>query len=254
LVWVERRLCIERELACDDRVLRVTKARKAYATCLVNLAEHSVLRRSATLVLGAWERQSELGRRVHRILLPDVSVMGRRRMRLVTGALILGMIGGVATLAREPQLISFAPAAGTASETAIGISESPQFASAAFHERSASLTSTPQSAPKMVDTLFREPAAADASHPVKASARKLHRAAAPAISLPDAAKPQFMSRRVVMHRTQPAAAGWMMLTDWSDAPQIPEMRPPQVRLLVSTTDQRTYAAIQMMNGWLVIQL
>jgi hypothetical protein len=254
LVWVERRLCIERELACDDRVLRVTKARKAYATCLVNLAEHSVLRRSATLVLGAWERQSELGRRVHRILLPDVSVMGRRRMRLVTGALILGMIGGVATLAREPQLISFAPAAGTASETAIGISESPQFASAAFHERSASLTSTPQSAPKMVDTLFREPASADASHPVKASARKLHRAAAPAISLPDAAKPQFMSRRVVMHRTQPAAAGWMMLTDWSDAPQIPEMRPPQVRLLVSTTDQRTYAAIQMMNGWLVIQL
>jgi beta-lactamase regulating signal transducer with metallopeptidase domain len=32
LMWVERRLCLERELACDDDVLRLTKAPKAYAT------------------------------------------------------------------------------------------------------------------------------------------------------------------------------------------------------------------------------
>jgi len=40
LVWIERRLCLERELACDDAVLQMTKAPKAYATCLTNLAEH----------------------------------------------------------------------------------------------------------------------------------------------------------------------------------------------------------------------
>ena len=68
LMWIERRLCLERELACDDDVLRLTKAPKAYATCLTNLAEHRLSRRAAVLSLGAWEKRSELSRRVHSIL------------------------------------------------------------------------------------------------------------------------------------------------------------------------------------------
>jgi beta-lactamase regulating signal transducer with metallopeptidase domain len=56
LMWIERRLCLERELACDDDVLRLTKAPKAYATCLTNLAEDRLGRRAAALSLGAWER------------------------------------------------------------------------------------------------------------------------------------------------------------------------------------------------------
>ena len=53
LMWIERRLCLERELACDDDVLRLTKAPKAYATCLTNLAEHRLGRRAAALVAGS---------------------------------------------------------------------------------------------------------------------------------------------------------------------------------------------------------
>lgn len=52
LLWVDRRLCAERELACDDGVLRATNAPKAYATCLTRLAETS-LREEATRSL--WE-------------------------------------------------------------------------------------------------------------------------------------------------------------------------------------------------------
>ena len=37
LFWLDRRLCRERELACDDGVLRATQARKAYAACLARL-------------------------------------------------------------------------------------------------------------------------------------------------------------------------------------------------------------------------
>ena len=69
LMWIERRLCLERELACDDDVLRLTKAPKAYATCLTNLAEHRLGRRAAGVC--RWERgsrQSELVRRVQSIL------------------------------------------------------------------------------------------------------------------------------------------------------------------------------------------
>jgi beta-lactamase regulating signal transducer with metallopeptidase domain len=68
LLWVERRLCLERELACDDGVLRATRAPKAYATSLATLAEHALVRRGISLALAAWDRQSELARRVHRIL------------------------------------------------------------------------------------------------------------------------------------------------------------------------------------------
>jgi beta-lactamase regulating signal transducer with metallopeptidase domain len=78
LLWVERRLCAERELACDDRVVRSTAGRKAYALCLTHLAEFAILRRSFSLVLGAWERRPELVRRVHRILAQPVRSMGRR--------------------------------------------------------------------------------------------------------------------------------------------------------------------------------
>ncbi|MGH9598475.1 MAG: M56 family metallopeptidase, partial [Terracidiphilus sp.] len=34
LAWIERRLCREREMACDDGVVRVTHAPRAYAACL----------------------------------------------------------------------------------------------------------------------------------------------------------------------------------------------------------------------------
>jgi hypothetical protein len=79
LVWVERRVCAERELACDDSVLRRSRRRKAYAICLTRLAEFAMVRRGMSLVLGAWERQSEVVRRVHRILRRPVAAMSARR-------------------------------------------------------------------------------------------------------------------------------------------------------------------------------
>ena len=69
LLWIERRLCFERELACDESVLAQTNAPRSYAACLVHLAEAHRLGRQVSLALGAWEQRSELGRRVHGILL-----------------------------------------------------------------------------------------------------------------------------------------------------------------------------------------
>ena len=69
LSWMEQKLCGEREMACDEGVVRITNAPRAYATCLANLAERGLERRAESLSLGAWQRRSELVRRVHRILL-----------------------------------------------------------------------------------------------------------------------------------------------------------------------------------------
>jgi BlaR1 peptidase M56 len=106
LVWIERRLCFERELACDDGVLRLTKAPKAYATCLTSLAEQRLGRQSASLSLGAWERQSELSRRVYSILRGGEG-MSPAKSRMVLGTVVLSLLGGAAELSRCPQFVSF---------------------------------------------------------------------------------------------------------------------------------------------------
>jgi hypothetical protein len=110
LLWVDRRLSSERELACDDRVLRCNPGRKAYALCLTHLAEYSILRRSFSLVLGAWERRPELVRRVQRILSQPVRSMSRRPAMAATGGLLAGALGIAVMLSHSPQLVSFVPA------------------------------------------------------------------------------------------------------------------------------------------------
>lgn len=110
LLWVERRLCAERELACDDRVVRSSAGRKAYALCLTRMAEFSMLRRSFSLILGLWERRPELVRRVQRIIGQPVRSMGRRPATVATGGLLAGALGCAVALAHSPQLVSFVPA------------------------------------------------------------------------------------------------------------------------------------------------
>jgi hypothetical protein len=115
LLWVERRLCLERELACDEQVLRATGAPKAYAACLASLAEHRMGRaRGLALALGALGRdseepRSELGRRVQRILsFSERMSAGRARLAMAAAGLAVVLVAG--ELARCPQLVGFAPA------------------------------------------------------------------------------------------------------------------------------------------------
>jgi beta-lactamase regulating signal transducer with metallopeptidase domain len=111
LVWIERRLCREREMACDEAVVRITGAPRAYAAALTSLAERGLHRRLAmsALSLGAWQRRPELARRIHSILLRKRTIgplAARGLMAGLSTALILGAVG----LANSPQLIGFAPA------------------------------------------------------------------------------------------------------------------------------------------------
>ncbi len=59
LAWMERRLCREREMACDDGVVRATQAPRAYAACLASLAERGLNgSRRRYLALFHWARGS----------------------------------------------------------------------------------------------------------------------------------------------------------------------------------------------------
>lgn len=108
LVWIERRLCREREMACDDGVIRVTRAPRAYAACLTSLAERGLERRVEALSLGAWQRRPELVHRVHSILRGKggLSPVGAR---ILLGTVGCGLLAGSVELARSPQLVAFVP-------------------------------------------------------------------------------------------------------------------------------------------------
>lgn len=106
LLWMERQLCLEREMACDEAVIRVTRAPKAYAACLTSLAERGMERRMEALSLGAWQRKPELVRRVQSILLRR-QLLGPLGMRGIAVMMASGLLLGTVELARCPQLVTF---------------------------------------------------------------------------------------------------------------------------------------------------
>lgn len=113
LAWMERRLCREREMACDEGVVRMTQAPRAYAVCLAGLAERGMQRdferRAETLSLAAWRRRPELVHRVHSILRrkPALSPVAARALVGVVGC---GLLVGSVELARCPQMVAFVAA------------------------------------------------------------------------------------------------------------------------------------------------
>jgi beta-lactamase regulating signal transducer with metallopeptidase domain len=220
MLWVERRLCAERELACDDRVLQASLGRKAYAICLTHLAEYSMVRRGLSLALGAWERQSELARRVHRILRRPTNSIGGRHAMLLTASLILGVLVCALALAHAPQLVSFAPLAQPAVQASAVPTSAPS--QLEMHEFGASAVQVKAVMPQ---------------RPVHALNISSHRRR-PATKL-----------EVKQIQPLPSQATWIVLTEWQDA------QPPARVVFAVTQDFRSsYAAIATENGWLIVQI
>ncbi len=228
LLWVERRLCLERELACDDRVLRATGTPKAYATCLTHLAEHSLLRRSLSLALGFLgsigpvHRQSELSRRVHRILQAPAQAMSPRQTRTATAALLLTLAGGTFTLVHTPQLILFAlPVTQSAELSPTPITTGgATFQPATFH--------VPVSSPK--PTLIK------AVQPATIKPHPIHR---------------------VRRNTPRPSPVRILQADWISPVETP--RPQRLVLTAASGDQISYTfvstvAVATPRGWIIFQL
>ena len=241
LVWLDRRLSLERELACDDGVLRKTRARKAYAACLTTLAElsaeSSMARRGASLALGAWGRRTELVLRVHRILGWREGGLGRRPAFAVTGVLLLSVTAGTAVLARSPQLVRFSPAAPI--ESAEHLEVPPALRTPGLRD-----VSVPDDGATTRPTL------------VKAVMPEVRNVAPMRTGLSVAKGRRRADRRMVSRvsaswRQRPAsefAQPWVRLTGW-------RMMPSPPRLAVADDDSLPkYAAVRMSDGWLIFQL
>jgi beta-lactamase regulating signal transducer with metallopeptidase domain len=122
LAWIEHRLCREREMACDEGVVRVTRAPRAYAACLTSMAERRLeknlaRRTAAALSLGAFERRSELAGRVHSLLWRE-NVLGPVGARVLLSMVGCGLLVGALELARSPQIVAFESAPPAQAQTA----------------------------------------------------------------------------------------------------------------------------------------
>ena len=97
--WIEKKLALEREMACDDLVLAEATSPRAYAECLVAMAEKTCLRRRSALAQAAVDRLRHVSLRVSQIL--DVN-RSECHTGVETGAgpgdwRVVGLPGGVVT-------------------------------------------------------------------------------------------------------------------------------------------------------------
>jgi len=138
LLWIERRLCQEREMACDDSVVAATQAPRAYAECLARLAEYALRYRGEALSLGFLQRRPELVRRVQSLLLRKGPASPLTAFVTFT-VLACGLLFASFELAHLPQLIAFVPPARPALQI-------PQQASVPANLQPAALVLSPHAA------------------------------------------------------------------------------------------------------------
>ena len=248
LMWIERQLCLERELACDDDVLRLTKAPKAYATCLTNLAEERLGQRSAALSLGAWEKRSELARRVHSILRGGEG-MGRVQARVVMTVLVVALMGGATELARCPEFVSFSPTALPMSAATHGLTAA-SYQAVTYHaadraSRSGAVAGAHETLLKASMPVNRErgSAASTSTSKVRAASPRVIPVVKKAVVKSD----PVLQTRVSMPRTH-RAEGWIVLTTW----QVPARS--SAAFAGDSDFPISYAAVPTPGGWLIIQL
>jgi len=235
LAWVEHRLCTERELACDDRVMRASAERKTYALCLARVAEFSIVNRGLALALGAWGRRPELVKRVQRILRRPAETHTGRMAVVGSMAMTLAALGCALVLARSPQVVSFAPvhAVTTARiERAAGAREAD---AARVIEASARMErgETAKAQAVMVKAVI-------AQKPAKAR---------PAVAQVKQAAPdaEMVKTRAEMQRAL-RTQRFVMTTEWE------RIEVPQVVITVQQENKPTYAAVPFGNGWLIVQI
>lgn len=114
--WIEKKISLEREMACDAAVLAATAQPRAYAECLAHLAEKTFIRRTLIgrgIGKGISLAQAALGRmrhttlRVAEILNPNRERAAKPTWKPALSLIAAFAIGSVVLASREPQLIAF---------------------------------------------------------------------------------------------------------------------------------------------------
>jgi len=104
--WIDSKLALEREMACDDVVLAETGNPRGYAQCLISLLERNFARRGWAMAQAVVHRAHEASLRLGRIL--DASrPNGKRVWRPALGGAGAFSLICLAVMAQAPQFVAF---------------------------------------------------------------------------------------------------------------------------------------------------
>lgn len=129
--WIERRLSLDREMACDDAVLVHSGTPVGYAECLAHVAERSFLRKQIALAQAAVGRVRQLTARVTRILDPERPQATQLWKPAVPAVMVVALLCAVPA-SFTPELIGFsdgAPAATAQTASQGNVQIAPSLAS-----------------------------------------------------------------------------------------------------------------------------
>jgi beta-lactamase regulating signal transducer with metallopeptidase domain len=105
--WIERKVSLEREMACDDAVIAETAKPRAYAECLAHLAEKTLIQRSLAMAQAALGKIRQTSLRVAQILdvnRPKSSSPTWRPAAALVASFGIAVVAGVST---GPRLVAF---------------------------------------------------------------------------------------------------------------------------------------------------
>lgn len=105
--WIEKKVALEREMACDDAVLDETGSPRLYAECLTRLAEKSFVHRSVVLAQAALGKIRQTTLRVTRILDPQRPSVTSRSLVPAVSLIAVFAVGCGVWSARTCRLIAF---------------------------------------------------------------------------------------------------------------------------------------------------
>jgi Zn-dependent protease with chaperone function len=105
--WIEKRVSLEREMACDDAVLAETASPRAYAECLAHLAEKTLIQRSLALAQAALGRIRQTSLRVAQILDVNRPTGTGRSWKPAVSLVAAFALVSVLGISRAPRLIAF---------------------------------------------------------------------------------------------------------------------------------------------------
>ncbi len=104
--WIENKLALEREMACDDAVLAETANPRGYAQCLISMAEKSFVRRSLAMAQAAVSRMQQTSLRVSQIL--DLNRSGATRVwKPALYSVAAFSVVCLVSLSHAPELVAF---------------------------------------------------------------------------------------------------------------------------------------------------
>jgi beta-lactamase regulating signal transducer with metallopeptidase domain len=105
--WIEKKIALDREMACDDAVLAETESPREYAQCLAHLAEMSFVQRGVALAQALIGRIGQTSQRVAQILDVNRPKGNARTWKPAIWAMVgVGVLCSV-WAARGPELVGF---------------------------------------------------------------------------------------------------------------------------------------------------